>query len=246
MNAKSLVACAALLMGVAFVAPQASAAGVQSDIVGYTTMKAQAAGFDLIALPLSNLNANTKELAITEITGDLSSGRRESQCDKLFVMDPATKQYKVYIYKTVSGEKFWAAEGESVPTTDTIKLGMGAFLDRVSAEGSVVIAGKVEMAETTDVATQPGLSILANPYPTAVKVADIVGDIATGRRESQCDKIMVLDAATKVYTTYVFKKDGWVKNGEASVTTDTIPANASFFFDRTADTTGKLQFKRTY
>ena len=56
---------------------------------------------------------------------------------------------------------------------------------------------------------------------------------------------MVMDPNTKAYTTYMLTPTGWIKNGESVPTTDKIPVNKGFFYQK-AFKEGSITFTRPY
>ena len=177
-----------------------------------------------------------------QIQGELAQSDRESRADKLFVLDPDTKQYTTYQYKTTG----WVKVGEETPTTDVVLPGQSVFFEKVAKTGNFTIAGKVVDEETQSVALSVGLNLVSNPYPTPIKIADLTGSLTASDRESRADKIMVLDPQTKVYTTYLLRKtSGWTKVGEDGTTTDTIASGEGFFYEKVVSD-GKLTFSRPF
>ena len=63
-----------------------------------------------------------------------------------------------------------------------------------------------------------------------VAIQDIQGNLAQSDRESRSDRIMLMDPATKAYSTYQYKEVGWVKAGETQPTTDVVPLSSGFVF----------------
>ena len=217
-------------------------AAVESDVVGYQQTELPTLGFAIVSLPFNELTDDAAGFPIQQIQGELAQSDRESRADKLFVLDPDTKQYTTYQYKTTG----WVKVGEETPTTDVVLPGQSVFFEKVAKTGNFTIAGKVVDEETQSVALSVGLNLVSNPYPTPIKIADLTGSLTASDRESRADKIMVLDPQTKVYTTYLLKKtSGWTKAGEEVTTTDTIASGEGFFYKK-AVSNGELTFSRPF
>ena len=237
MKAKSILQCAALLTGLLFLNVPLFAT-VESDIVGYSTIPLDNLGYTLLSLPFSDLQSGVSGYPVQSITGILSQFNAPALADSLLVMDPETKAYTTYYYKTVG----WVKGSETTPTTDVIKPGTAVYLRKMRQAGSITIAGKVLVDETVSLPLTIGLNLVANPYPVEINIADITGtNLSRFNATALADSIMLLDPATKVYTTYYLKTAGWVKEGETEVTTDTIKANEGFVYKKMR-TTGTLLF----
>lgn len=227
-------------------------AAVESDIVGYTTMTMDNLGYEIISLPFGDL-AITEQVAfpIQNIVGELSQSDRETRADRLMTLDPVTKQYTTYVYKM----KGWTKIGETEPTTDVIFPGTAVFFKKAVKAGTFTVSGKIlspskssgsdedGTAKVVEIPLKYGLNLVANPFPTDIKIADLKGSLTASDRESRADKIMVMDPVTKAYTSYQYKAStGWTKEGEEVETTDTIAAKNGFFYKK-AVTEGMLQFE---
>lgn len=141
----------------------------------------------------------------------------------------------------------WVKGGESVVTTDTIPVG-GAFwfISQTAATTPVTLtlAGQVAIDATLTKSIKPGLNMIANGYAADIAFADPAAGLSVGTKgvgSDVADNIQVL--AGGGYTVYFFcngnigkggayvaAADGWVKGGEAVVTTDTVPAGASAWY----------------
>lgn len=236
MNFKTILACAALLIGIG-----TATAAVESDIVGYQTIGVDNLGYQIISLPFAELGADDAGYPIQSIEGTLSQHNANARADALMVMDPTTKGYTTYRYK-VGG---WVKDGETAPTTDVIPLGASVFIKKAVKAGEVLISGRVLTDETASVELSIGYNLVSNPYPVEIKIADIKGSLSAHASDVRADKVMTFNPTTKAYTTYQLRSIGWVKDGESTVTTDTIAAGEGFFFKK-AVKAGTLTFTRPF
>ena len=216
-------------------------AQVESDIVGYTTVSVGNLGYAMVALPFSDLNTTEDGYPIQSIQGTLSQHNNTLRSDALLVMNPNTKTYTTYYYKTAG----WVKDGETVATTDVVPAGASVFINKKLSAGEITIAGKVMTDATVTVPLTVGLNLVANPYPAAIKVADIQGSLSAHNNQYRADSIMRMNPVTKVYTTYQLKTIGWVKEGETTVTTDTIEACEGFVFQKMVSS-GSINFTRPF
>jgi hypothetical protein len=148
----------------------------------------------------------------------------------------------------------WVKGGEAAVTTDTIPVG-GAFwfISQSAAADNPVnltLAGQVATDVSLTKSIQPGLNMIANGYATDLAFANPDTGLSVGTKGTSVatsDNIQVLVGTG--YTTYYFcngnigkggayvpAADGWVKGGEAAVTTDVVPAGASAWYINRADT----------
>ena len=216
-------------------------AQVESDIVGYTTVSVGNLGYAMVALPFSDLNATESGYPIQSIQGTLSQHNNTLRSDALLVMNPTTKTYTTYYYKATG----WVKDGETVATTDIVPVGASVFINKRLSAGEFTIAGKVATEATVTIPLTVGLNLVANPYPTAIKIADIQGSLSAHNNQLRADTIMRMNPATKIYTTYRLKSIGWVKDGETTVTTDTIEACEGFVFQKMISA-GSINFIRPF
>ena len=237
MKAKSILQCAALLTGLLFLNVPLFAT-VESGIVGYSAVELDNMGYTILALPFSSLEATSAGYPIKNIAGDLSQSSRPARADRIQVMDPETKAYTVYRYLTAG----WVKDGESNVTEDVIKPGASVFYYKAVSTGSVTLAGAVLPDASWTQELKQGLNLVANPYPVEIRIADLTGSLAQSDRLARADKVLLMDPATKEYTTYNFTAStGWTKEGESVTTTDVIPAYRGFFY-RKVVSDGSLTF----
>ena len=230
----------ATLLSAALLLNAPLSAAVESDVVGYATIDCTR-GFSMVSIPFEELGSSAQNgIAIQEIKGDLFQSDRTST-DALMLLDPSTKNYVTYNYRSNG----WVKEGETEPTTDYIKPGMGVFFSKTRSDGSMLVSGRVVRDTEVSCGLVRGYNLVSNPYPSPLKIADISGDVsAHDSRPNQADQIMILDPVTKNYTTYQLRKaTGWTKEGESTTTTDVIGAYEGFVYIK-ALKDGSLTFER--
>ena len=236
MNAKSLVACAALLMGVAFVAPQASAAGVQSDVVGYTTIKMDADKWYMIGTPFTALDG-----AKTVRINDLFRADFQTR-DSMRVLDTNSNTYTVYFWNgNADGQKgAWVEKSarNPVPTEATIGPGQAVYIQKTkdAAATTLTLAGKVE-ATTVEFGldTTGSWSQVVAVWPTDTALNDIVW---TGMKTR--DSIRILNSDLNEYSVYYWNgkaKEGqgaWVEGSSRNPTPSTriVKAGEAMFVNK--------------
>ena len=200
-------------------------------------------GYSAISLPFNPLGKEGVEgVALQDIKGNLAQSDRESRSDRIMLMNPVTKAYSTYQYKEIG----WVKAGETEPTTDIVTPGMGFLFVKGVTDGDFLVCGKVKSEPSITCALSRGYNLIANPYPCAVKIADLKGDLSANDRESRADRIMVLNPVTKAYTTYQLRaSSGWTKEGETTTTTDQIDACEGFYFIKAVQD-GALTFVRPY
>ncbi len=241
MTTKHFLTGATLLSGLLLLNAPLFAA-VESDVVGYSTIEC-VRGYSAISLPFNPLGKGDVEgVALQDIKGNLAQSDRESRSDRIMLMNPVTKAYSTYQYKEIG----WVKAGETEPTTDIVTPGMGFLFVKGVTDGDFLVCGKVKSEPSITCALSRGYNLIANPYPCAVKIADLKGDLSANDRESRADRIMVLNPVTKAYTTYQLRaSSGWTKEGETTTTTDQINACEGFYFIKAVQD-GALTFVRPY
>ncbi len=257
MNFKSILACAALLIGIG-----TATAAVESDVVGYQNIDIKP-GFNMIAFnfqPLEGEGVSIQDFVANK--EDLVAGYTIGTSDKIQVWDPATATFTVYFYraykatnpnKFLSGPAWVKTTAATTPTTDTILAGSGVWFARpdTAAEGEITVSGKITTESNTH-EIQPGFNMISSAFPTDMALNDGAIDweacgAVAGYTIGTSDKIQVWDSETKTFTTYFYRAykatnpnkfllgPAWVKSSAATVpTTDTIPAGMGFWYARPA------------
>lgn len=241
LNAIRTLGCSTLcLWVVSFLASPASAA-VESDVVGCAQVKYDNPGYNLVSFPLLALGSEEDSISVKDISGVLSQSNVPGAADQIMVLNPTTKQYTNYIYTT----RGWVKKGEAVETTDVIPSGASVFI-YVRSTTTLTQTGRVATEKLKEVTVQPGLNLVANPYPAKVKIASINGmGLTASNIAGAADKIWILNPETKAYSKYLFTKSkGWIKEGEKETTEDEIAPFEGFFYQKYSSEPGSLEFTR--
>ena len=141
----------------------------------------------------------------------------------------------------------WVKFGESAVTTDTIANGGAFWFISQTAETTpltITLAGQVAADATQTKEIKTGLNMIANGYAAELAFANPVTGLSVGTKgvnAAVSDNIQVLGGAG--YSIYFFcngnigkggaylpAADGWLKFGESTVTTDTVPAGAAAWY----------------
>lgn len=219
-------------------------AAVESDVVGYTTITPEAAGYAIVSFPFEYLNG-TEDGAypIQQVTGNLAASMLVPLADKLMVLE-IDKSYKEYYLSTDQG---WMDRSTNTPTTAVVTPGSAIFINSRLLDASVVASGKVCSEEQVTVPITQGYNLVSNPYPIETRIADIKGTgLSASALPPLSDKIMVLNPQTKEYVTYYYTNAGWKRDGVGDETTDVIPVGSGFYYQKILPSEGSLTFTRPY
>ena len=206
--------------------------------MGYTTIEVPM-GYAILSFPFQDLaEASEEGFPIQKVTGNLVGLDNELVANSLLVLNPETKQYTTYYYKTAG----WVKDGEAEPTQDMIAPGASVFIRKNLTAGTVSVAGKVITDETYTVSLPVGVNLVANPYPVAIKISELKGALTAHDNALIADEILLMDPQTKEYISYQNRaSSGWTKKGETDTTTDVIEAGRGFFY-RKMLSAGSLTF----
>lgn len=222
--------------------------------VGYSTVDAPAAGkFKAFAVQFENIGETT-EIAIPDLfTYDSPKGAANGGLgtpDKIWLWDSAAGDWVKYYYRKVgtAAAVGWCKNGETSVTKDTVKNGDTVFFYRGSGATatSLTLSGGVRALTASAAYTTPEggkFAFMAYPWPVAMSIGTF--DTYQGAPKGAAngglgtpDKIWLWDTTAGDWIKYYYRKVGtqaavgWCKNGETTVTDDTIPAGEGFFFYR--------------
>ena len=144
MNFKSILACAALLIGIG-----TATAAVESDVVGYQNIDIKP-GFNMIAFnfqPLEGEGISIQDFIANK--EDLVAGNSPNLADQIQVWNGT--EFAIYFYRAYNEKRFpngpaWVKNtAATTPTTDTIPAGKGFWFARPAgkAEGTVTEASPI-------------------------------------------------------------------------------------------------------
>jgi len=141
----------------------------------------------------------------------------------------------------------WIKGGEGSVTTDTLAVGQGFWYvaQNPSSGIDLTTSGEVVMTATGSQTIAAGLNLIANPFPVDLPLNDADSDLrkgVAGLGSADSDNIQVYDTSLQTFVTYYLgngltakggaapELDGWVKGGESSVTTDSLPAGSGAWY----------------
>ena len=219
-------------------------AAVESDVVGYSTIDLKS-GYEIVAIPFLPLDEEGGALPIQSITGELlADDRIPERSDSFMVLDTTTHNYVNYR----NSSNGWIKVGEDAPTTEVLPAGTSICFKKSMRAGKIIATGKVNDADVVEIPLARGYSLVSNPFPTELKIADIVGEGLTANAiEGRADRIMVYDSTAKTYTThYLHPQAGWtLLGGDGSTTTAILEPCQGFVYLKSYKD-GKLTFNRPF
>jgi hypothetical protein len=247
---KLLTVCAACLVA------GMAAARVESQIVGYQTKTADTT---LTIMGVNFQAVGGGEIAIVDLidkdTPGLTAGLGSADSDNIQVYDTTASTFVTYFLGNGLNNKGqadptkdgWIKGGEGSVTTDTLAVGQGFWYvaQNPSSGIDLTTSGEVVMTATGSQTIAAGLNLIANPFPVDLPLNDADSDLrkgVAGLGSADSDNIQVYDTDAEGFVTYFLgnglnnkgqadpTKDGWVKGGESSVTTDSLPAGSGAWY----------------
>ncbi len=246
----------------------AAATGIESqNIVGYQNVEIAGGKLSCVALQFADVGgdgdlASIAKLTTTGVTpGVYDTMNTEAPC--IMIYNGIGYTYYYYIsdaYADGDNEvtvTAWADGNGDEAITATKPLGTGLWL-RVPSEtcdtGALTQAGQVNDAATTSIDINAGLTLAANPYPTALNLSKVTtagltpGVYDTMNEEAPC--IMIYNGVGYTYYYYISDAyaDGdnevtvtaWADGNGDAVTKDIAGAGKAFWARST--TAGTLTF----
>ncbi len=247
MNSKSILACAALLIGIG-----TATAAVESEVVGYQNIDIKP-GFNMIAFnfqPLEGEGVSIQDFVANK--EDLVAGNSPNLADQIQVWNGT--EFAIYFYRAYNANRFpdgpaWVKNtAATTPTTDAVPTGSGVWFARptTAVEGEITVSGKIT-TESGLHTIKPGFNMISSAFPTEMALNDGAIDweacgAVAGNSPNLADQIQVWNGtefAIYFYRAYNANRfpDGpaWVKNTAATTpTADTIPAGKGFWYARPA------------
>ncbi|MCR5414628.1 MAG: hypothetical protein K6F50_07895 [Kiritimatiellae bacterium] len=200
---------------------------VDSTSLGVVKVALASGAEPAVGVPYTTTNGTSVTVASLVATG-VAAG------DQISVWDKDIAGYYVWEYTADGWEGATRTDSTETPSASTYTVAPGAALwYKPAAAGSIVIAGNVptNCVSTTETgsASAPKFSLLANPFPTAVKLTNIAG--AAG------DQIVSLDSK-KSYTYGTASgasEASWCTNGWTTVTVGDKTNRQATLLDASAD-----------
>lgn len=223
MNFKSILACAALLIGIG-----TATAAVESDVVGYQTIKTTAGKYAMIGCMFEGLTGNT-------LTDILKPTNPASFSAGDIVMIHTGSGYDTYEYKAGGRgdtEVTWRTSG-GTKSEPTIEPGT-AFWVKTTADMELLTSGAVLAEESTIETVANQYKMASFSYPVDYVLNDLpIENLSTG------DFVMIHNGDG--YDTYEYKAGGrgdsvvsWRTSGGTKTDVE-IPAGKAFWL-KTAKT----------
>ena len=225
MNFKSILACAALLIGIG-----TATAAVESDVVGYTTITMEAGKWYMVGTPFVALDDATAKL-----NNVFTIGFGEGDTLQLYKDGQGYSTYRWNKYKNG-----WATSTFSVASLADVVLpaGQAVFINK-RIDGEVVLSGKVAVEEAVTFGSEAGNAWdqFVCVYPETVKLNSITW---TGMAEG--DTLQIYNPGDEVagvaagYVTYRWNKykNGWATStfSVAPLAEVNVPAGQAFFVNK--------------
>ena len=257
MNFKSILACAALLIGIG-----TATAAVESEVVGYTTVTLKK-GYNMLAVNFESLTSedgiSIQDLGFTLEAG-FTGGTNGTRGDQIQVYDAQRGEYTTYFLynnerRPEDGKngKWCKSNGEVAAAT--FKSGDSFwFRKRGENDATISIAGAVSIQEVQAISIVKGYTMIGNAFPINFNPNDLGADYwmaaiksgaVGGTNGTRGDQIQVYDAQRGEYTTYFLynnerrpedgKNGKWCKsNGtEMDATAEFLPmGRGAWYFHR--------------
>ena len=236
MNAKRILACAALLLGLlSFNAPLSAA--VESDIVGYTTIEMQAGKWYQIGTPFVELEGTSTDVPINDIyTTGFGQG------DVLCTLDSTTSSL-LPLYWNVTLNGWSESANPRAPLSErTIKVGEAVYILKETL-GSLTFSGKVESTEG-HFGSESGnaWNQIVMVWPETKKINEVSWTGLAGD-----DQMSILNSDTSVLKTYYWNDSlkGWSDspNPRAPLSTDNIEIGRALYVHKVSAGIGVLTNK---
>lgn len=201
---------------------------VYSNIVGMIKHDLSDTQFKMVALQFDDSESG---IPLENAFGSLND------LTTIFVYDPNATQnpYSTYVY--YDGFGWYEGVSEVQDGEVVLTKGMSVWIKDGGGGSSPVHSGTVPEEDSIDVNIVSGLNMIANPYPTELKLVDIdISNLSDG------DVIWVYDS---VYTKYTYYSGfGWYE-GVSEIDPETkIPAGQGFWLH--AQTAGTMTFNKPY
>lgn len=203
-------------------------ATVDSSNLGVVKVALESGAEPAVGVPYTTAGGESVTVASLVATG-VAAG------DQISVWDKNIAGYYVWEYTSTGWEGATRTDNTETPSASTYTVAPGvAVWYKPAAKGSIVIAGNVpatcSSTPTAGSASAPKFSLLANPFPTAVKLTKIAGTAG--------DQIVSLDSK-KSYTYGTpsgASASSWCTNGWTTVTVGGKTNRQATLCDASADT----------
>ena len=241
----------------------AVADGVESGIVGYKQIAVNAGTMVGMGVQFND-TATENSIAVKDLISIPAADQKGANglaatADQIWVWDVANTAWKKYFFRKQGTNVIgWCKQGETAVTAETLNNGDGFFFKRPTGSGATVtLNGAVNLVDpTVPVSVAAGtMTFMTYPWPQSYAIANFVDNIPTADQKganglaATADQIWTWDDANTAWVKYFFRKQGtnvigWCKQGETTVTSDTIEPGTCFFFKRPTGTGTTITFTK--
>lgn len=199
---KLLIAAAAL----AAFCPAVRAEGiVSSSVVGYNTTTLLANDYTMFGVQFEDVAGGGVRLG--DLSGNFFGGPSSTEGDNLIIWEDGVYTYYYYGAWNDPDNPDWDNlwyDGDTDASDVTISAGTACwYLRQTDAPASLTISGAVKVTPTTKTILASDYTMFTNPYPTAIKLKDLViGNPFGGPSSTEGDNIIVWENG--VYTYYYY------------------------------------------
>ena len=212
--------------------------------------------------PLRGATENTiaiKDLLSIPAADQKGANAMAVGADQIWVWDVANTSWKYYFFRKQGTKTIgWCKQGETAVTADTLKDGDGFFFKRPgSGAATVTLNGAVNCTDlSVPVSVAAGtMTFMTYPWPIPYAITNFVNNIPAADQKGAnamavgADQIWVWDDVNTAWKYYFFRKQGtktigWCKQGETTVTEDTIEPGTCFFFKRPGSGSTTITFTK--
>ena len=237
------------VMFAAAVAAAGLAFGIESaNTVGYLNNNGTIAGLNMVAPGFQDVGFTTTKLSGLKVT-NASGGEVGTGTCVINLIDEIGNTLKSYSWASQGRgtNKTWGWEENGTRVDDTVVFGRGVGLlfTAETAGDTVKSAGEVNLSSVTNSETVAGLNIVANPFPTSLKLNTLkVTTAAGGEVGTGTCVINLIDGIGNTLKSYSWasqgrgtnKTWGWEENGVRVDDTVTFAPGQAILF--TAETAG--------
>jgi len=215
-----------------------SAMAVDSDnIVGYKSdIMLAGENFSMLSSPFVPVGGGDAMPIATLFTDNsiFKASDTSETADWIVIWENGVYRTTSYFYSSDAGNA-WSVDGFET-TTDTIPVGTAFWLYRQNAGAvAATVAGQVLTTDATINVAGANFTMVANPFPAAMSIADIIGaDLKASDTSETADWIVIWENGGYRVTSYFYSSDAgntWSVDG-FETTTDTVPAGGGFWFYR--------------
>ena len=246
----------------------AGAVAVESaNTVGVITTDVTGGTYYMIGVPFESVGANSGTITfddLIKLDGIEAYDDGDSDCPEIQVR--VGNIYRMYYYITDAwdeddkelGHDAWAFDGYECTAVDIQSLGDGFwFKAPVAAAGATITTkGQVttNVVKTVSFAGNQKYSIIANPFPTDVCLADVVTTGVTAKEDGDSESAEIQVRVGNIYRMYYYITDAWdaddnelgydawAFDGYECEPTDVIKAGASFWIKSYDAGNGSITF----